>query len=407
MRPFAMLVFALMIFAEAPLAHAAAPTRLPIQGYLTDADDLPIDDTVNLTVKLYADQTGGAALYAEQVEVAVQEGFFTAFIGGVTTLDLSLFATHSTMYVGLAVGTDAEMSPRLAIATTPYAAYAEYAGTATSLQGSEPADFAPAGAGVPTGAVMPFDLASCPPGWSELPAARGRALVGLPAGGTLGGTVGAPLANLENRAHTHSVDPAAAATTSAGDHLHTVDPISATTSSAGTHSHSIAAVTVTSGSGGTHTHTTAIPDHNHEWARLVFMGGDDYEARTFAADGTTNLDMIYWGDGVGADGAGIYPLAFDPAPSTGTSSPGPYFTKDTSLGTITSSSNGSHSHTVDIGATSTGSTGAHTHTLDVAETASSSAGAHAHDVDVALTVSSAGTTADVMPYLQLLMCRKD
>ena len=66
----------------------------------------------------------------------------------------------------------------------------------------------PVGGGSPSGAVMSFNLASCPSGWTELISARGRYIVGLPAGGTLGGTSGTALSNLENRPtgnHTHSL----------------------------------------------------------------------------------------------------------------------------------------------------------------------------------------------------------
>lgn len=63
------------------------------------------------------------------------------------------------------------------------------------------------GGSVPSGAVMFFNLSSCPSGWSELTAARGRYPVGLPSGGTLAGTKGTALSNLENRVapcnHTH------------------------------------------------------------------------------------------------------------------------------------------------------------------------------------------------------------
>jgi len=51
----------------------------------------------------------------------------------------------------------------------------------------------------PSGAVMAFNLSSCPTGWSEFTQARGRYIVGLPSGGTLGGTAGTILSNLENR----------------------------------------------------------------------------------------------------------------------------------------------------------------------------------------------------------------
>jgi len=53
--------------------------------------------------------------------------------------------------------------------------------------------------GVPAGFVGYFNLSSCPSGWSALAAAQGRYLVGLPSAGTLAGTAGAALSNLENR----------------------------------------------------------------------------------------------------------------------------------------------------------------------------------------------------------------
>jgi hypothetical protein len=63
--------------------------------------------------------------------------------------------------------------------------------------------------GVPSGAVIFFNLATCPSGWTELSSARGRYLVGLPAGGTLAGTAGTALGDLENRPvgqHMHGVN---------------------------------------------------------------------------------------------------------------------------------------------------------------------------------------------------------
>ena len=67
------------------------------------------------------------------------------------------------------------------------------------------------GGDTPSGAVMFFNLASCPSGWTVLAGAQGRYLVGLPSGGTLAGTAGTVLSNLENRPvgqHSHGVtDP--------------------------------------------------------------------------------------------------------------------------------------------------------------------------------------------------------
>ncbi|MBI3335859.1 MAG: hypothetical protein HY001_05205, partial [Candidatus Portnoybacteria bacterium] len=73
------------------------------------------------------------------------------------------------------------------------------------------------GALIPTGAVLPFNLSTCPAGWSALdgtggrPDARGRYITGLPASGTLAGTNGTALSNLEDRPvgqHNHGItDP--------------------------------------------------------------------------------------------------------------------------------------------------------------------------------------------------------
>ncbi len=62
---------------------------------------------------------------------------------------------------------------------------------------------------VPSGMVLFFNLSACPSGWTELTSARGRYIVGLPAGGTLGATVGTALSNQENRPvgqHTHTIN---------------------------------------------------------------------------------------------------------------------------------------------------------------------------------------------------------
>jgi hypothetical protein len=68
-----------------------------------------------------------------------------------------------------------------------------------------------AGGATPSGAVMFFDLGTCPTGWTAYNNARGRYLVGMGSGGTLGVTVGTALNDQESRAvgtHSHGItDP--------------------------------------------------------------------------------------------------------------------------------------------------------------------------------------------------------
>ncbi len=92
------------------------------------------------------------------------------------------------------------------------------------------------GVDIPPGAVMFFNASACPEGWSELTNARGRVVVGLPGGGTLGATVGTALGAQENRAvgqhdhtvsnddHSHAVnDPRHGHAVTANGHEHDVD----------------------------------------------------------------------------------------------------------------------------------------------------------------------------------------
>ncbi|MBL7183539.1 MAG: hypothetical protein ISS50_03710 [Anaerolineae bacterium] len=62
---------------------------------------------------------------------------------------------------------------------------------------------------IPPGAVMFFNLDTCPEGWTELTDAQGRVVVGLPGGGALGAMVGTALSDQENRPvgqHAHTVN---------------------------------------------------------------------------------------------------------------------------------------------------------------------------------------------------------
>ena len=75
----------------APVAHAAAPQLVPVQGVLTDTMGAPIDTTVTAVFSIYTTEVGGTALWTETQSVLVEDGLFTAYLGDVTTLDLVTF----------------------------------------------------------------------------------------------------------------------------------------------------------------------------------------------------------------------------------------------------------------------------------------------------------------------------
>ncbi len=351
----------LLLAALAAPARAAVPHEMTFTARLVNGDT-PYEGDVALTFDLYTSATGGTSLWSESTTANATLGLVAARLGATTPLDLAVI-DGGDLYLQVTVESTV-LSPRLAIGSVPYAVRAAYADDCGA---------------VPTGSVMFFDLDACPAGWSPLDAARGRAIVGLPTGGTLGGTVGAALGDLENRTHTHTVDPAAATTSTTGAHTHTVDPAQVTSSAvdlAHTHTVDPAAFNISGGS------------HNHAWSVW------NQALLTWTSYSSTGapIDLVDFDDGIGNEGVGNYPVEDTQGASR----------------TLYTANDASHVHTVDVPSTQSGDASVsmnHAHTVNVGVTTSSTSGDHAHTVDVASTTSSA--TAAGMPYLQLLACRRD
>ncbi len=125
------------------VAEAAAPSSIPVTGYLTDSTGAPINDTVTLHLKLYG--ATGSELWTENQSVVVDSGQFTVYLGDVSELDLGMFRDNGILSLGVAVGTGAEMSPRFDIATAPFAAFSQYCEDAATVGGIDPADILLAG----------------------------------------------------------------------------------------------------------------------------------------------------------------------------------------------------------------------------------------------------------------------
>lgn len=122
-------------------AEAAAPELVPVTGYLTDGTG-PLDGPVTLHLKLYATANAAATDFEweETQTITVDNGQFTVYLGAETALDLALFDANSALYLGIAVESGAEMTPRFTVATAPYAAYAQYCDDAATVGGIDPAD---------------------------------------------------------------------------------------------------------------------------------------------------------------------------------------------------------------------------------------------------------------------------
>jgi hypothetical protein len=97
-------------------AMGVVVSRIPIQGRLTDAGGNPLDGSHSVTFRLYDISTGGTALCESTRTVTVEQGLFSTYMQG-TGCPID----GRQLYLGVQVGSDAEMTPRQAIYPVPYA----------------------------------------------------------------------------------------------------------------------------------------------------------------------------------------------------------------------------------------------------------------------------------------------
>ncbi len=227
------------------------------------------------TTNYWANDATASGEPSAEIALTVSDGLFTVMLGdtaltGMTqALGSGAFSETDTYlrvwFSQTSGGPFQALDPNQRIGSN---AYALRAADADTLDGLDSADFAPADV-VPSGAVMLFDLAACPIGWSELTDAQGRAIVGLPSAGTLKGTVGVALTDVEDRDHTHSTDPAVIGTSADGSHVHTIDPPNTGTNAVGLTTNGGGGSTFdrpdggSSGSASPAGHTHTINPHSH------------------------------------------------------------------------------------------------------------------------------------------------
>lgn len=106
----------------APMAaHAAVPTRaIPFSAVLSSAAGVRQTGSFSVTLSLYNAASGGVPLWSEVQTVTATNGLFSTTLGKVTPFPASLNFSEA-YYVGVKVGADAEMTPRVVLASVPYA----------------------------------------------------------------------------------------------------------------------------------------------------------------------------------------------------------------------------------------------------------------------------------------------
>lgn len=111
------------------MLSSTSTTTISYQGRLADSGGNPITNAgLGMSFRIYNTTTGGSALWTETYSgVPVNNGLFHVLLGSTNPLPASLFTSNDTLYLGITVGADSEMTPREQLASAPYAMQANSA----------------------------------------------------------------------------------------------------------------------------------------------------------------------------------------------------------------------------------------------------------------------------------------
>jgi len=113
----------------APAGPDAASTgTVAYQGRLANPAGAPLTGTYGMIFRLYAASTGGAPLWEEQWtgpnSVQVSDGLFNVMLGSLAAIPQNVVTGNSSLWLGITVGSDDEMTPRVQLGSVPFAVQA-------------------------------------------------------------------------------------------------------------------------------------------------------------------------------------------------------------------------------------------------------------------------------------------
>lgn len=113
------------------LIGGGVPETINYQGMLTQPSGDPVPNgDYQVVFNIYDVVSGGSALWTSGTHVVtVTDGLFTCQIGSMVSLADDLFATEDNRWLGITVGADPEISPRIMLTSVPYAIHSRMADT--------------------------------------------------------------------------------------------------------------------------------------------------------------------------------------------------------------------------------------------------------------------------------------
>lgn len=122
-------IVALMLFTIPLIGNAQVPETINYQGYLTDSSGEPVDGMVGMVFSIYDVDSGGFPLWSEMQNVIVSSGVYSVNLGENEPVILPF---NTQYYLGVTVGTDEEMTPRISLTSVGYAMRATVANSVVS-----------------------------------------------------------------------------------------------------------------------------------------------------------------------------------------------------------------------------------------------------------------------------------
>jgi hypothetical protein len=103
---------------------ATSTSTISYQGRLADSAGNPLTDKYNMEFRLYDVPTGGVPLWTEMWTganaVDVSDGLFNVMLGSIDNTLASSIEGYDELYLGITVGTDSEMVPRVQLGSVPF-----------------------------------------------------------------------------------------------------------------------------------------------------------------------------------------------------------------------------------------------------------------------------------------------